>query len=163
MVARMSKEDGMYHHVGRMTPAQGVHLTSHQPVIVWLTVCTKDRVGWLTQSEVMETLHEIWATRATAWVMGDYLLMPDHVHGFCSPHQPGIEIESWVAFWKSQLTRARSNQDRRWQRGVFHHRLRSLEEFREKSIYMLENPLRKGYVERCEDWPWRGRVHDVRW
>jgi hypothetical protein len=33
-----------------MTPAHGVFVTAHQPVIVWLTVCTKDRAAWLTQT-----------------------------------------------------------------------------------------------------------------
>jgi putative transposase len=159
----MSREDRSYFHVGRMTPARGVQLTPHQLVIAWLTVCTKDRAAWLTQTDVMITLHKIWATDATAWLMGDYLLMPDHLHGFCAPHQPGIELEAWIAYWKSRFTRARPNQGRGWQRAAFHHRLRSLEEFREKWIYTMENPLRKRWVQRWEDWPWRGRVHDVTW
>ena len=35
--------------------------------------------------------------------------------------------------------------------------------FRELLTYMMENPLRKGLVQRAEDWPWKGRVHEVRW
>jgi len=48
-------------------------------------------------------------------------------------------------------------------RGVFHHRVRSLQEYREKWTYMMENPVRKGLVTQWEDWAWRGRVHDFSW
>jgi putative transposase len=163
IVDPVSKEDRSWFHVGRLPPAHGVYLTSQQPVIVWLTVCTKDREPWLTQAAVMETLHAIWSNDATAWHMGDYLIMPDHLHGFCAPHITGIELERWVAYWKYRVTRIVKAKHGCWQRGVFHHRLRSRNEFEEKWRYMMENPLRRSLVEQWQDWPWRGRVHDVTW
>ena len=159
----MSKEDWSYFHSGRRTPARGVLLNLTQPVIVWLTVCTKDRVPWLTQRQVSESLRTIWSESATAWLMGDYLLMPDHLHGFCTPRDPQFAIEQWIAYWKSQLSRTTHRIHGRWQRGAFHHRLRSLDEYREKWIYMMENPVRRDLVERWQDWPWRGKIHDVTW
>jgi putative transposase len=149
--------------VSRRTPAQGVHLTSDQPVIVWLTICSKDRVPWLACTEVMDRLHGIWLNDASAWLMGDYLIMPDHLHGFCAPHDPRFSVEQWVAYWKSRFTQSTARRYGHWQRCVFHHRLRSREEFREKLTYMMENPMRKGLVGDWEGWPWRGRVHDVTW
>jgi putative transposase len=159
----VSKEDRSWSQVGRLTPAQGVHLTSHQPVVVWLTVCTKDRVPWLKQTVVQEKLRAIWRDEATAWLMGDYLLMPDHLHGFCAPNDPKCELEEWIAYWKRQLARKLPQFTGGWQRGGFHHRLRSRAEFREKWLYTMENPVRKKWVQDWRDWPWRGKVHDVKW
>jgi putative transposase len=159
----VSREDRSWFHVGRSTPAQGVYLTSDEPVIVWLTVCTKNRAPWLTHAEVMETLHAIWSDDATAWHMGDYLIMPDHLHGFCAPSSTIVELERWIAYWKYRFTRIARRQGGDWQRGAFHHRLRSRDEFREKWLYMMENPMRKDLVERWQDWPWRGKVHDITW
>ena len=127
----------------RQTPAKGVHVKPDQPTILWVTVCSKDRSEWLIREPVIRTLHSIWLNEATAWLVGDYLLMPDHVHFFCGLHDSRVTVERWVAFWKD--------------------RVRSVQEYREKWTYMMENPVRKGLVTQWEDWPWRGRVHDFSW
>jgi putative transposase len=158
-------DDFLVHkHVGRTTPAKGARLSLAGPNVFWLTVCTDGRQGWLTQAVVKEILETIWSQEATAWLVGDYLLMPDHVHCFCAPRDPGVTIEQWLGFWKSLCSKSIRHPDWRWQAGGFHHRIRSGSEFTEKWNYMMENPLRKNLVGRIEDsWPWQGRVHDVRW
>jgi putative transposase len=39
-----------------------------------------------------------------------------------------------------------------WQRDFFEHRLRHDESRREKADYILQNPVRKNFVARPEDW-----------
>jgi putative transposase len=131
--------------------------------MVWLTVCTKDRIAWLTQAPVMSALHKVWALEARAWLVGDYLLMPDHLHLFCAPADLRFTIERWIAFWKDRFSKRFPNQTWTWQRGGFHYRVRSAEDLHEKWVYMMENPVRKGLVARIEDWPWRGHVFDLHW
>ncbi len=46
---------------------------------------------------------------------------------------------------------------------LMHQRLRDGENYSEKWIYVQENPLRKGLVQRIEDWPFKGRVFDLIW
>ena len=70
---------------GRRTPAKGVHLTLGGPNWVFLTVCTAGRERWLAQPAAQRALHAIWEQPATAWLVSDYLLMPDHLHLFCAP------------------------------------------------------------------------------
>jgi len=41
-----------------------------------------------------------------------------------------------------------------WQRDFFDHRLRGDEGWREKSDYILQNPVRAGLIEKYEDWPY---------
>ena len=40
-----------------------------------------------------------------------------------------------------------------WQRDFFEHRLRHDESRREKADYILQNPVRKQFVSRAEQWP----------
>jgi putative transposase len=146
----------------RRTPAKRVHISLSGLNWVFLTVCTKDRERWLAQARVQRSLHEIWLHTADAWLVCDFLLMPDHLHLFCAPGDPDIAIERWITFWKSQLTKALPGLGQ-FQRAAFHHRLRTEESYAQKWQYVRENPVRAGLVGRPEDWPFQGRVHEICW
>jgi hypothetical protein len=90
---------------GRHTPAHGVKLSLAGPTIVLLTVNTKDRVPWLAQAVVHDSLREIWH-ETDAWLVGDYVLMPDHLHLFCAPRDLAFTLERWLAYWKSRFSAA---------------------------------------------------------
>ena len=141
---------------GRRTPAHGVKISLAGPTIVLLTVNTKDRVPWLAQAAVHASLREIWR-EADAWLVGDYVLMPDHLHLFCAPRDLSFTIERWLAYWKSQFSRRHVDQPWAWQRSGFHHRLRDARQYQEKWAYVRENPLRKQLVASPEDWPLSGQ------
>ena len=147
---------------GRRTPAKGVHFSFSGPNWVFLTVCTEDRGRWLAQPSVHRLLHEIWLNEATAWLVSDYLLMPDHLHLFCAPHDLRFTIERWIAFWKHRFS-VQSTVTGKFQKGGFHHRLRDQESYSQKWWYVLENPVRAGLVKSPDDWPYKGRVHEIRW
>src|SRR5262245_62048132 len=147
---------------GRRTPSKGVHVQPDGSTLVFLTVVTHHGERWLSNPKVQTALHQVWEYDAVAWLVGDYLLMPEHVHLFCAPGNLGVEIERWVAFWKDRLAKA-CPEAGRWQRGGFHHRLRSRAEFDEKWSYVGENPLRRGLVGAVDDWPYQGRVFPVGW
>lgn len=147
---------------GRRTPAKGVQISLGGPNWVFLTVCTAKRERWLAQISVQRTLHKIWEHQATAWLVNDYLLMPDHLHLFCAPRDLKFTIEQWIAYWKDRFAKAHPN-GRAFQRGSFHHRLRDGENYSKKWRYVLENPVRHKLVERSEDWPYFGRVHKICW
>ncbi len=154
--------DNLYREPGRRTPAKGVHITSGEANWVFLTVNTEGRERWLAQASVQKCLHALWLRRATAWLVSDYLLMPDHLHLFCAPHDLKFTIERWIAFWKDQFAKTHLDVGT-FQRGGFHHRLRDGENYAEKWLYVRNNPVRAGLVERAEEWPYFGRVHEIRW
>ncbi len=149
--------------IGRRTPAKGVVLASDMPLTLWCTVCSRDRARWVAQEVVLEALHEIWQNVADAWLVGDYVLMPDHVHFFCCPQRISEwpTVERWVGFWKDRFARKICQPQWRWQDGLFHMRMRSDAHYREKEDYMRKNPVKAGLVAHSEDWPWRGQVHDL--
>jgi len=149
---------------GRRTPAKGVVLSESMPLIVFCTVCAEHRgASWVSQASVMQAFHEIWEKEATAWLVGWYVLMPNHIHFLCVPLDAaaGIEVETWVTFWKSLLSRRLDDRSYRWQRGLFHHRMRHDVELAETMEYMRQNPVKKGLIQTPDEWPWKGQVHSI--
>jgi putative transposase len=178
LMARNATSTGQYSRragVGRRTPSKGVHISLRRPNWVFLTVCTENREGWLAQPAVQASLHSIWKDNATAWLVSDFLLMPDHVHLFCAPYDLEFTIERWIGYWKDRFAKAnpalnvlqQSNKETikigRFQSGGFHHRLRSGESYKQKWQYVRENPMRAGLAANPDDWPYQGRVHQIRW
>ncbi|HZL79351.1 MAG TPA: hypothetical protein VFC17_10910, partial [Candidatus Limnocylindrales bacterium] len=79
----------------RQNPASGVHVQLGQSNIVLLTINTEDRKPWLDNETAHQFLRQTWS-EATAWLVGDYLLMPDHLHLFCAPRDLSVTIETWI-------------------------------------------------------------------
>ncbi len=170
--------------IGRKRPASGVFINLGTPTIVYLTVCIEDRQPWLANEAVHEHLRGAWQD-AQAWLVGYYLLMPDHLHLFCAPRDLKFTIEHWVTFWERQfkrrVNRSRGSQgsapacashaDRksrppieyRWQPHPWHTRLRRSENYQEKWAYIRENPVVAGLVKNANDWPYQGMMIVLPW
>jgi putative transposase len=146
----------------RKHPVHGVMHSESAPTIIFDTVCTKDRRPWLTCPEVHGLLREVWSS-ATAWLLGRYVIMPDHIHFFAGGTYLSTDYEAWVRYWKSQFSRRWQHTGCRWQTDHWDARIRTAAAFEEKAVYMLHNPVRKGLVDRAEDWPYQGEIHQLRW
>jgi len=157
----------------RENPASGVRVQLGQSNIVLLTINTEKREPWLANETAHQLLRQTWSG-AKAWLVGDYLLMPDHLHLFCAPRDLHFTIETWIAYWKREFalkhkrlagTLAPPDAQPEWkfQSRGWHHRLRDGENYSEKWIYVQENPFRKGLVQKIEDWPFKGRIFDLMW
>jgi len=107
-------------------------------------------------------LHQIWS-EATAWLVGDYLLMPDHLHLFWAARELDFTIEKWIRYWKREFNLKHKRSDWKFQSRGWHHRLRDEESYSEKWLYVQENPVRKGLVRKMEEWPFKGKVYDLVW
>ena len=142
--------------------ASGVYHAGHQPTIVFLTVCTEDRAPWLAQDVVHPIIVDVWRA-AAAWTVGFYLLMPNHVHLFCAPHDLAIPLANWVKYWKGLLHRRGLDPSWRWQSGQWDTRLRRSDNYHEKWEYVRQNPVRKGLVSRPDEWPYQGVLNELRW
>ena len=127
--------------ISRKTPAHGVRIDPWHPTIVLVTVCTKDRRRWLASPENQMALHRVWED-AQAWLVGRYVLMPDHLHLFAAPGRMEIPLDNWVRYWKSRFTQARDCPTQEWQAGHWDTRLRSGESYEAKWWYVLNNPVR---------------------
>ena len=149
-------------HPDRRHPVHGVRFSIGQPVIVFLTVCTRQRRRWLATEENHNLLLSVWR-RATAWLVGRYVILPDHVHLFAGPGELSVDLEAWVRYWKSRFTKARAVPEHRWQIGHWDRRLRKLESYDEKWQYVMQNPVRHGLAKRAEDWPFQEELFTLEW
>jgi len=148
--------------IGRRHPAHGVHVALALPTIVFLTVCTKNRLPWLAGEEAHAALLAIWR-EAAAWTVGRYVLMPDHLHLFCAPTDADITLDAWVRYWKSRFRRQAPCPEWRWQPHHWDTRLRRGESCSKKWEYVRQNPVRAGLVADPEAWPYQGECHILRW
>ena len=72
-------------------------------VIVQVNVCTKDRQPVLACDAGHRLCLEIWQA-SDFWRVGQYVIMPDHIHLFCAPGRvPVTSLRQWVEFWKSRI------------------------------------------------------------
>ena len=158
----------------------------NEPVLVLVTVCTKDRRGVLACAEVHGLCRDAWRA-AGSWQVGRYVIMPDHIHLFCFPGRlPVPGLRPWVEFWKSRVAvawarlpdlggsasaRTGSGQGpdaaprrgKLWQRDFWDTQIRSRDHYAEKAGYVRMNPVRQGLVEAAEQWPYQGEVIPFVW
>src|SRR6056297_2171964 len=94
----------------RRYPAkQPWRLDPGRPVIVFLTVCTRHRRPVLANPRAHRLLLEAWAG-ADRWLIGNYVILPDHIHLFASPvDTESPDVKRWVTFWKSMVSRNWAN------------------------------------------------------
>ena len=85
---------------GRRSPArQPIHWRSDQPVILFITVCTRDQKPILAFPDVHDLLRTVWSGPSD-WRVGQYVIMPEHLHFLCAPRSLDAELERWMRFWK---------------------------------------------------------------
>ena len=156
------ESDAPFREVGRRKPPQGVRIDLGERTVIFVTVCTKDRVAWLACEEAHQLLRNVWQ-QAEAWLVGDYVLMPDHLHLFAAPRDLRFTADAWIQYWKSQFSKGHPHAHWVWQTKAVHHRLRDGAGYTQKWLYMRENPVRAGLVKDPEAWPYRGTIFPLRW
>jgi REP element-mobilizing transposase RayT len=134
-------------------------------IIIFLTVCTKARRRLLANDEAAELLVRAW-TAADFWLVGRYVILPDHIHLFCAPNTfPPQPLKNWISFWKNYVTRGWPNRAEIpiWQTEYWDRQLRRGESYDDKWNYVENNPARHGYVTAAGDWPCRGALNILQW
>jgi putative transposase len=133
--------------------------------IIFVTVCTRGRKPILCVPDVHILLRTCWSDVAQ-WVMGRYVLMPDHLHFFCAPAvRDAGNVRDWVAYWKSYSATHWPRPDERpvWQREAWDRQVRRGESYTEKWQYVRHNPVRAGLAAAAEDWPYQGEMNVLTW
>jgi REP element-mobilizing transposase RayT len=138
---------------------------SNQSIIQYVTVCVDKRRALLARPEIHELLLASWI-KANHWLVGRYVIMPDHLHLFCAPAKfPHTPLKEWMKFWRADATRQWPHLSEKpiWQKDFFDRQLRSGESYSEKWMYVWENPVKAGLVKRAEDWAFCGEMNLLRW
>lgn len=150
----------------RKVPAkQAVFEHGNRASILFLTVCSAKRKAIFAHEEVHDLLRSVWRD-ADQWVVGRYVIMPDHIHLFCAP--AGSEyppVKKWVQFWKSRSSSKWPLPDDQpiWHPDVWDRQLRSGDSYSEKWAYVQNNPVRHGLVADAARWRYQGEMNQLLW
>ena len=161
-----------------------IYAIGFRSTILFVTVCTEGKMPILATPGMVAMIVSAWAD-ADKWVVGQYVIMPDHIHFFCSPATcPPYDFHKWMAYWKRLTTQAAATQvaaredarppgvvtarvDARppklWQSGCWDTQMRTGNQYKEKWEYVRNNPVRKGLVTNADDWPYQGRMNVLEW
>jgi len=135
-------------------PRIPVWLRWDQSVVYFVTICVAKRKSVLAQENVFIAFKNA-VERLSGWTVLAAILMPDHVHLIVAPSEDReAKLGNCVAAIKRWMRRELSA-SWQWQRGSFDRLLRSDESLHDKWLYVEQNPVRAGLVERPEDWPYR--------
>ncbi|MGA9070552.1 MAG: transposase [Terracidiphilus sp.] len=103
-----------------------------------------------------------WVRKRYGFVVAGYVLMPEHVHMLVGePCRSSLSVALQVL---KQLT-SRKLKERGavqfWQRRYYDFNVHNEEKRVEKLRYMHRNPVKRGLVEKPEDWQWSSFRHDA--
>jgi putative transposase len=91
------------------------------------------------------------------FVVSGYVVMPEHVHLLVNEPQRGL-LSRAVQALKLSVS-VRSLERPFWQAHYYDRNVPSHEEFVEKVRYIHRNPVKRGLVEKPEDWKWSSYQH----
>ncbi len=151
-------------HTHHRHPAHPPPIRRHNaPIILLVTTCVLNKAVRLDNEERVASIIEA-CRRATHWRVGEYVVMPDHVHFFCVP---GVReyppVRRWVGFWKREVGKIKPELKSVFMEDCWDTQMRNREHYNEKLSYVRKNPERKNLVTWWNLWPYRGNVFDIGW
>src|SRR4029453_4053438 len=130
-----------------------VCLRWEQRVIYFVTICVANRQPVLANERTFRALKTAVA-KLPHWTVLAAVLMPDHLHVVVSPtNVRDAKLGNFAAALKRWIRRE-LNAAWNWQPGCFDRLLRSDESLHQKWLYIQDNPVRAGLVQRAGDWPY---------
>jgi putative transposase len=130
--------------------------------IYFITTCTSARRKILASEAIREAFvhFALQGSARGAW-MGNYVLMPDHLHAFVALDDQKITLSAWMKSLKNSISKTLRQQGvvaPHWQKTFFDHLLRSSESYSEKWNYVRENPVRARLVNTRDEWKFMGEI-----
>ena len=78
----------------------------NRAIMLYVTVVTGKRNAILADKAVQACIVAAWKAAAD-WLVGRYVIMPDHIHFFCAPATyPPPDFHRWMKQWKAQVSRS---------------------------------------------------------
>jgi len=143
---------------------QPVVESGNRAIVVFVTVCTKHRIPVLAAPGMQQSILRAWSS-AGHWLVGRYVILPDHIHLFCAPGVfPPSPLLNWVRYWKSMVAKSTGRgAGSLWEKNFWDTQLRQSDSYSAKWEYVRNNPVRHGLVARSQDWPYQGELNLLRW
>jgi putative transposase len=123
-----------------------------------VTTVTAGRTPLFTRPDLARIVgDELAAIPERLAIIHAWVVMPDHVHWLfeLGTEKPlGALVQRFKSRCAIGINRCRGSNTHVWQAGYYDHRLREHEDFVAQARYIVANPLRRGLVERIEDYPY---------
>jgi REP element-mobilizing transposase RayT len=127
--------------------------------IIFITVCAKNRAPIFGNEQSHQTLVNLWRNKRH-WMVGRYVLMPDHIHLFARRAELGtVSLRQWVGWWKRNFSFELQLGSGLWQQDFWDTRMRSEEHYNRKWFYVRDNPVRQGLTSAPDDWHYQGEIY----
>ena len=152
---------------GRKRPSKNSVLLTHdnRTIVLFVTIVANLRQKVLNNKIAFDCIINAWR-KADNWLVGRFVIMPDHIHFFCAPSTyPPPDFHRWLNYWKSLSSRTFPVEHSipLWQRNCWDTQLRSGDSYAAKWEYVRNNPVRRGLVDNADDWPYQGEMNILEW
>lgn len=163
----MSDEQQQPRRSAALRRKQPIHLLPFESwdrsPIIFVTACTAHRKPILASPHMYELIVSAWRA-ANEWLVGRYVIMPDHVHFFCSPASPESRaLAKWMQYWKALVTKNWSGAKPVWQPSHWDRQLRREDSYNSKWEYVRWNPVGHKLVGNPDEWPYQGELNALPW
>ncbi len=129
-------------------------------VRVHFTLCVKDKRCVFTNEKIFNQLQQILIEQLTIHcVVSDvFLFMPDHAHILLTGNHDNAYVYQCIVKFKqrSGYLFSREYPDVVWQKDFYDHIVRKDEDTEKVIMYILENPVRKEFVDDWKVYPFKG-------
>lgn len=131
-------------------------------VSVSFTFCINDRVQTFGDGDIVKIFTDILADTAKRahCIVPVFCFMPDHQHAIFSGTAPEADLWQAAVSYKQKtgywLLKHRPSVS--WQKDFFDHIIRSDESLATHVRYILDNPVRRSFVQSWEEYPYKGAI-----
>jgi putative transposase len=134
-----------------------------QLYIYFLTICTIEKKNIFQNNSLnQEIIHCLLEEKTNSGIrLLCYCLMPNHLHLLAQPKNADANISKFIAAFKRKTYKIFHNygiEGKIWQSSFYDHIVRKREALSEIMKYILNNPVRKGLVEKWDEYPHSGYV-----
>jgi len=129
----------------------------------FITICTNGKQKLFSDGTRVKSVLEILAaeSRKHGFTVWGYCFMPDHLHLLTEGERADSDMKTFVRVFKQKAGYAygkapTGSKSGLWQAGYYDHVLRKDEDLQGVLQYILNNPVRKGFVKHFADYPHSG-------
>jgi len=124
------------------------------PALFFVTTSTLDRIDLFDSNHKLSQANEILfnVVKLHSSILMGYVLMPNHVHLLIGTQQGGDQISKFVHSFKGNVRKEIAGDRSIWQKRFDDLMIATEDQFRIKLEYIHWNPVKRGLVEKPEDW-----------
>ena len=135
-------------------------------ISVAFTLCLKRDVvaaGFsLREPEIVDIFTDILTSVVTkaGFIVPVYCFMPDHQHLIITGTWSNSDIWKAIVSYKQKtgFWMSKNKPKMRWQKDFYDHVIRRREDIAVRVRYILDNPVRKGFVTSWQEYPFKGSI-----